>query len=478
MQPIIDVHTHVFRGKDIPLKGYLLSRHYDEWTIRLLAPVLFSIIARCIRRREGENKGLLCGLMLDLVCAYMGQGYRRWGDVLSKSEISDVTQTLIDTFDEDGIDLYVPLMIDYEYWFKSTPEPSIAAQIDAVYRDAVLPFRGRVHPFAPFDPARELAYRHGLPGPDEASPEKYSSLELLKDAIRNKGFIGVKVYNTLGYRPLGNTAVDENRRHIFRRNRMEQYSVFTGEEFDQVLAELYTFCLQEQVPITAHCVYDGIEAYPGASFDFGHPAYWQAALDEFDGLHVNLAHFGWSRPEEYQTEMRRSIIREARHRVQKSVMQRSFRALAAPTGEEEKKPWVRVICEMLAEYDDLYTDVAHHAVTVATNIEKYKTSYRMMCRDFPGVLSKRLLFGIDWHVIARVEGFEGFRAACAHILDDDAIFNSEALDNFFGGNALRFLGLLPLGTPPAGGWTKNRERLQRFYRDNAIEPPEWFTATM
>jgi hypothetical protein len=52
------------------------------------------------------------------------------------------------------------------------------------------------------------------------------------------------------------------------------------------------------------------------------------------------------------------------------------------------------------------------------------------------------------------------------------------LDNFFGGNALRFLGLLPLGTPPADGWTKNRGRLQRFYQDNAIEPPEWFTATM
>jgi predicted TIM-barrel fold metal-dependent hydrolase len=477
MKPIIDIHTHIFRGKDIPLKGYLLSRDYDQWTIRLLAPILFSIIARCIRRTERERKGLLCGLMLKLVYAYMGEGYRRWSEVLSKSEISDITQTLIDTFDKDGIDLYVPLMIDYEYWFKSTPEPSIATQIDTVYRDAVLPFRGRIHPFAPFDPARELAYRHGLPGPDEVSAEKYSSLELVKDAIRNKGFIGVKVYNTLGYRPLGNTAVDENRRRIFRRNKMAQYSVFTGEEFDQVLAELYTFCLQEQVPITAHCVYNGIEAYTGASFDFGHPAYWRAVLDEFKGLHVNLAHFGWSRPEEYHTEMRRSIIAEAVRRLQRSVEQRSLRELAAPTRDEGGRAWVSVICEMLTEYDDLYADVAHHGVTEEKNVEKYKTSYRAMCSDFPGVISKKLLFGIDWHVIARVGGFEDFRAGCARILDDEAIFTSEELDGFFGGNALRFLGLLPLGTPRREGWTRNRERLQRFYQDNAIEPPEWFTAT-
>jgi predicted TIM-barrel fold metal-dependent hydrolase len=346
-----------------------------------------------------------------------------------------------------------------------------------VYRDAVLPFRGRIHPFAPFDPARELAYRHGLPGPDDVSAEKYSSLELVKDAIRNKGFIGVKVYNTLGYRPLGNTAVDKKRQRIFRRNKMEQYSVFTGEEFDQVLAELYAFCLQEQVPITAHCVYDGIEAYTGASFDFGHPAYWRAVLDEFEGLHVNLAHFGWSRPEEYDTQMRRSIVTQALRTLQRSVQQRSLRTLAAPRGDHETKAWVNVICEMLAEHDHLYTDVAHHGVTQDKNVEKYKTSYRAMCSDFPGVLQRKLLFGIDWHVISRVGGFEDFKAGCARILDDDAIFTSAQLDDFFGGNALRFLGLLPLDTPPADGWTKNRERLRRFYRDNAIEPPEWFTAT-
>lgn len=38
---------------------------------------------------------------------------------------------------------------------------------------------------------------------------------------------------------------------------------FTGQQFDQVLTELYDYSEKEQVPITAHCVSDGIEAYPG-----------------------------------------------------------------------------------------------------------------------------------------------------------------------------------------------------------------------
>ena len=42
MVPVIDVHEHIFRGKDIPLKGYLLSRAYPNWNrraVHVLAPL-------------------------------------------------------------------------------------------------------------------------------------------------------------------------------------------------------------------------------------------------------------------------------------------------------------------------------------------------------------------------------------------------------------------------------------------------------
>jgi predicted TIM-barrel fold metal-dependent hydrolase len=370
-------------------------------------------------------------------------------------------------------------MIDYEYWFKSTPEPSIASQIDAMYRDIVLPYQGRIHPFVSFDPARELAYRNGLPAPDDPDdgpPEKYSSLELVKDAIRNKGFIGVKVYNTVGYRPLSNAIVDEERRRIFQRNRRKRYMVFRGQEFDDVLCELYEFCVGERVPITAHCTSNGVEAYFGASFDFGRPEYWREVLDAFPDLHLNLAHFGWDHPEGYYPEAPSLLVQAAR-RIERSVRTRSIRALSAPSRREGERTWVREICEMAERYMHLYADVAHHGVTADKDIPKYKLAYQGICRDFPGAIQKKLLFGIDWHVITREDNFESFKDRYVRVLGEDSIFTSDEIEDFLGGNALHFLGLLPLGTAPELGWTGNRTRLQGFYEDNHIDPPPWFTAT-
>jgi predicted TIM-barrel fold metal-dependent hydrolase len=479
MKPVIDVHAHTFRGKDIPLKGFLLSRRY-EWYIELLGPILFSVIAKCVRRERAEKRGLLCGLALELVYKYMGQGYRRWADILSIEEVADVAAKMIETFDKDGIDLYIPLMVDYEYWFKSTLEPSIASQIDATYRDIVLPYKGKIHPFAPFDPARELAHRAKMPGPDtpdDGPPEKYSSLELVKDAIRNKGFIGVKVYNTLGYRPLSNGIVDDKRRRIFSDNKMKRYAVFTGEQFDRVLSELYEFCAREQVPITAHCVSNGVEAYPGASFDFGSPEYWREVLDKFPELHLNLGHFGWSHAEGYYPKVRWPLITQSLRKLRRAIRSRSYTAMAEPSRDEGEKTWVREICEMLAKYRHLYADVSHHGVTEDKDIPKYKAAYKAICSDFPGVVQKKLLFGIDWHVITRADNYESFKDRYVRVLGDENIFTGEEIDDFFGGNALHFLGLLPLGTKPEDGWTKNRERLLSFYRDNSIAPPQWFQST-
>lgn len=474
MIPVIDAHAHVFPGRDIPLKGYLLSRSYPEWWVRLAAPLLFTIIESAIR---GESRGLLVDLVKNLAFAYTGAGYRRWADILSLGDMGEITRQMIDTFKEDQIGLSVPLMVDFEYWFKPSKKHPIVEQIDPMYRDVVLPFKGRIHPFAPFDPARELAYRAKLPAPgdpDGGPREKYSSLEMAKEAVRNKGFIGVKVYNTLGYRPLGNADVDPHRRSIFERNGLKRYMQFTGEQFDEVLSELYRFCQREQVPITAHCVYGGIEAYPGASFDFGAPRYWRAVLDRFPGLHVNLAHFGWSRPEEYSSAPSSVFLERGWHAIQRRMAGVPGPAPDSSAGGDAEVHWVREIAGMLAEYPNLYTDVSHHGVTEEKNIPKFHAAYAAMCRDFPGVIQKKLLFGIDWHVIARVDNYEAFLQRYRQVLEEGKVFNPKEMRDFLGGNALRFMGLLPPSRKDKGRWSKNWKRLKSFYRKNRIRPPKWF----
>jgi predicted TIM-barrel fold metal-dependent hydrolase len=446
MKPVIDVHAHVFRGIDIPLKGYLLSRTYD-WPLRLVAPLVVPVIARCIRRRvRAELPGAVCSAALDLAYRVMGQGYRRWAEILSQQDVAAVARRLVEDFPDDGIELSVPLMIDYEYWFRNSRDAEIDAQVDAVASRVVLPCAGRIHPFAPFDPARELAWRMHLPRPDDpaAGPaEPVSSLALAKDAVLHRGFIGVKVYNSLGYRPLGNAEVDEERRRHFTGIGRARYRRFEGGEIDAVLDELYAFCVANQVPIVAHCGSDGIEAYPGASFTFGSPEHWRPVLQRYPDLHLDLAHFGWSHG------LRYSDARQRRRRGGN---------------------WIRTILGMLEEFPHLYTDVAHHEVIGWEAERNFTEDYRAMCADVPGLVQKRLLFGIDWHIISRVDGFEGFKAAYARILGGSSIFSPAELEDFFGGNALRFLGL-------AGGWTMNRSRLGEFYAAHGIALPPWYVST-
>jgi predicted TIM-barrel fold metal-dependent hydrolase len=476
MPLIIDIHDHLFSGRDIPLNGYLGSRWYDEWYIRLCAPVLFPLIADYIRREGSSSLKPLEEVLINIAVRYLGEGHRRWGDILSMKSSGDIARRMIETYEADGVDLYVPLMIDFEYWFANSIDNPIDQQVESVYREVVLPYRGTIHPFAPFDPARELAFRAGFPSPDglrTGKRETCSSMELMKDAIRTKGFIGVKVYNTMGYRPLGNAEVDAERRKIFIRNGMSPYASFSGEAFDEIMLELYAFCQQEQVPITAHCVSNGMEAYPKASLVFGGPRFWQPVLERFPDLHINLAHYGWSRPDAYRHPRHAHSFRRWRRRVGRWV-QRKPPVIEPDDGLQD---WTEKITRMLAVHPNLFTDVAHHGVVIPSYQPGILASYKAICHDYPGLIGERLLFGTDWHVFTRIDNFQTFLETYTHLLKEGQIFDDAEIEKFLGGNALRFLGLMPVGTPAEQGWSKNRERLSQFYQRENIDPPAWFKKT-
>jgi predicted TIM-barrel fold metal-dependent hydrolase len=437
MKPVIDVHAHVFNARDIPLEGYLLSRDYQGGAQEFLIRMVIPWVARCLRRKLKKKKegnivcNMTCEWMLDLANKVTGKEYREWTKTLSK-EIEQITREMLETY--EGIDLYVPLMIDYEYWFKNTPDTPIKKQIKHVHEKVILSNGGRIHPFVPFDPARELAFQKGMENPD-GKPEEHGSLELVKDAIENKGFIGVKLYNALGYRPYKNQSVDDKRRRIALHKK--KY-VFKGEEYDRVLSQLYDYCVENEVPITAHCVMDGIESYPKASWDFGEAIFWHEVLwqDKYKDLHLNLAHFGWHRDQGY----------------------------------EGTDSWVKDICEMVKDYEFVFTDVSHHRVVSDQYSTEFKVHYKRVCRDYP-MVKKKLLFGTDWHVIKRLPDFIHFKEKYVEVLRHRDLFTEEEIDDFLGGNAMRFLGLLP------GRKRNNRKRLEEFYQNHGIDPPDWFKRT-
>jgi hypothetical protein len=86
-----------------------------------------------------EKRGFLYRVILEIAYKYIGEGYRRWADILSMTDWAEITAKMLKTFEKDKIDLYVPLMIDYEYWFKNSRDTYIASQINRIYKDVILP---------------------------------------------------------------------------------------------------------------------------------------------------------------------------------------------------------------------------------------------------------------------------------------------------------------------------------------------------
>jgi predicted TIM-barrel fold metal-dependent hydrolase len=451
MPPTIDVHTHLFSALDIPLEGYLLSRRserrigrvIDPWTSVFPMPQLFGYVARRARERcvtrllENEVKrGWFYTAVLWLYGKLAGQRFLDWEDALTSCSAVNANQ-LIETWPD--VDLFVPLMIDYEYWFANSLDNPLGSQVENMFREVVLPHMGRIHPFVPFDPAREIAYRKGMVNPD-GQLERYSPLSVVRDAIESKGFIGVKLYNSIGYRPLGNADPELalKRRHIAVRNQKLPF-LFDGEDYDEVLCSLYDYCVDNGVPITAHCVMDGIEAYPDASLDFGRAVFWAEVLrqDRYRDLHLNLAHFGWNQ--------------------------------SPGQGFAGDESWARDVCRLIVKYDHVYTDVSHHRVLTESGRKQFTRGYRRMMTDFSADIEKiksRILYGTDWHVLKRIEGYREFLVHYLRVLEETGMYDDHDLDRFRGGNALEFLGLLPGGA--------NRTRLLRLYQSHGTTIPEWY----
>ncbi len=141
------------------------GRVLDPWISIFPMPQLFGYVAkrareRCVTRRldEDTKRGWFYTFMLWAYGKAALQRFLDWEDSLSSCAETNANR-LIETWPD--VDLFVPLMIDYEYWFANSIDNNLGDQIDAVFEKVVLPHKGKIHPFVPFDPARELTYHQG-----------------------------------------------------------------------------------------------------------------------------------------------------------------------------------------------------------------------------------------------------------------------------------------------------------------------------
>jgi hypothetical protein len=302
-----------------------------------------------------------------------------------RSEITSELITLYGAGDSDAgrVQLFTTSFLDLENWlderwlYPNGKPPYPRLDVEQFHKQIELMElianrnKGRLMPIAPFDPWRQALYRR--------KPTGQEPLEIVKNAVRNMGFVAVKIYPPMGFRPLGNARlaadpteeatcpagghvmddelphknVNDSHAEHMEHVRVAAYRVlrdgnrFTfppkavvdfpeedknefiflrfGRALDDALHELYSWCSNEGVSIMTHCLntQGPKHCYAGRS----HPKYWEEVLELYPGLRVNLGHFG--------------------------------NMFALSESAPPKGNWAETVVEIAATYGGAYTDVGY-----------------------------------------------------------------------------------------------------------------------
>jgi predicted TIM-barrel fold metal-dependent hydrolase len=363
---------------------------------------------------------------------------------------------LIRTYNKEKTNfrLFVPEMVDFDLWIKSDckegpgiteeagfPETNydLGNQIKLMSKISILN-NGMILPMIPYDPLRDLKNEQG---------QINSGLNIVKLAIKKYGFVGVKVYPANGFYPTGNKNI--NASDLCQKN---------GKELDKKLDVFYKWCSDHDVPIMAHCnkSMGTLKKFD----DRGNPIHWEGVFKKWPKLRVNLGHFGGF-----------NGIYELN----------DFDAINDLNDEKiNKNNWPVTILKMMQKYPNFYSDLALFDEFIKPSIGLFNLcklfsynskidKYFSNLREARKILLKnnihlenRLMYGSDWFMLAKERGNKKYFKEFYRVFNEHFSFNME---NIFGGNAIRYLGLNKnLKT------AKNTpiEYLAEFYKSNKIIP--------
>lgn len=283
-----------------------------------------------------------------------------------------------------------------------------------------------VHGFIAFDPWQYVD--------DVSNKRSPNALDVVCTALDRDGFVGVKLYPPMGFRATCNTGRPD--KEFLPRLTRDHPNL--GQALDCALDTLYAYCIDNDVPIMAHCA-----ASVGASTDnekCADPLYWRQVLlkSQFKNLRLNLGHFGgiW----DYDQPL-------------------------IPLSAAADVGWTAYIGKMIQEgFPNLYADFGDFATILARtpaecqDLEHVLLNLRHLVTCCPKIQG-HLMYGTDWVMLGIEPGFDTFhnrmRAQLPAVL-------GMSPDDFFWKNAARYLGLR--------GKDRTRARLHDFYVRHRRDP--------
>ena len=349
----------------------------------------------------------------------------RWALLLLKQRRRIVAELVATYGGKNGIALFTPALVDFTYWLDEFPRSPLADQVyvmDLIQRRQDGP--AMLHGFVPFNPL------HQLVAATEGQTSGELPLDLVKHAVMEAGFVGVKLYPPMGFLPT------DNRRHeIAVPARFESFPGFQVG-LDRALDELYAWCQRHSVAIMTHST-NSNAAVAGAGMR-AHPALWAPVLERYPGLRLNLAHFG------------------------------GFdEVLRAPTTRPvpPSASWEDAVGELLETGErTVYADLSYLHEYLRRNVDAaQRVRLRALTRDYldrfdPAV--EHLVYGSDWIMLAREFGHADYLTTIADLLDALGL-DAAAGRRVFKWNAVHYLGLAP--------GEKTRRRLEAYYRCHQLD---------
>lgn len=341
-----------------------------------------------------------------------------WGKLLT-SYRRDIIARYLETYDQSpfNILLLTPAMVDFNAWLPGadTVEP-LAEQVDLMSLLSQKQTTARMHGYCPFDPLRHVHAK--------AAGNKTTPLALCQRAVKEAGFLGVKLYPPMGFRASDNASAGKFPKFV-------KPAPTFGRDLDTALYELYTWCEAEGVPILAHA-----SDSQGANHNFGEradPIFWRKPLADFPALRLCLAHFG------------------------------NF-AEVPGAGKDITKTWEWVCGGIVRDgkTPNFYVDLSYFGALVGKDdkaaVKTARDGLKRWIAEFDPAC-QRLLYGTDWSMIAKEGRNEYYLLAMDSFLRSVGLTEAQ-LDNIYFKNAVRFFGL------DLGG--KARARLESYYAANNL----------
>jgi len=254
------------------------------------------------------------------------------------------------------------------------------------------------------------------------------SLESVKRGL-NAGAVGVKFYPPSGYQATANDIPDRPGwlSSSARKDRWDsRYQGLSNEQLNGYNDALFRFCTSNEIPIFTHCTSVGFEADKGYGL-MSDPRFWAKVLSNHPSLRLCFGHSGG---EAYW-------FAGASRKVDKD--------------EALKRSFGTNVVQLCLTYSNVFCEVGYldrilDADSAALFTNRLASVIRQPAVSGGWTFGDKLMYGTDWHMIHKEDDHEKYLDAFACIFARPEFAGYQR--RFLAGNAVRFLQLDRLAADP------------------------------